>query len=333
MTEQAPPGSSTTPVPDVFVPTYRMLRLGMAGMAFAILLSVVVQTLDQDCPLTSISAYWYTSSRTIFVSCLVAISICLLALRGGTWTENLLLNLAGVLAPLVAIVPTGLGQSEDLACLSLSGRPPLPTADIDNGMIVFTALAVIGLVVTWISSNATVAREVRRRGKGLNRRERLARTIGLGLGASLALGPAAWRVADEESFGHGAHFTAAIAMFTCMVLVVAFRTRRLSRVSAIWDIYRDDSVEASMTRAGAALYSVTYGIIAAVMGFTIVGAIVLLVFDLWAFTVISAEALLLGLFMLFWCIQSRQLQDIAVHACSSEVVGEQRQDMRIRHLA
>src|SRR5690349_9423078 len=54
----------------------------------------------------SISAYQYTPVRGFFVGVTFALGICLICLRGSTEIEDALLNIAGMLAPVVALVPT-----------------------------------------------------------------------------------------------------------------------------------------------------------------------------------------------------------------------------------
>jgi hypothetical protein len=93
---------------------------------------------DADCVQTSISAYYYTHAQAVFVGALVAIGTCLICLRGSTDHEDVLLNVAGMLAPVVAIVPT----PEAGDCASLPGVPEDSTPNIENNI---TALLVIGL--------------------------------------------------------------------------------------------------------------------------------------------------------------------------------------------
>ena len=56
--------------------------------------------------LTSISDYYYTPVRSLFVGALIGVAACMIALRGNTDTEDKLLNLRGMLAPAVAFIPT-----------------------------------------------------------------------------------------------------------------------------------------------------------------------------------------------------------------------------------
>lgn len=67
----------------------------------------------------SISAYYHTPLRDLFVGMLFIVGACLFAYQGYTRRENWLLNLAGVLAFCVALVPTGLTcDPGDAACLA-----------------------------------------------------------------------------------------------------------------------------------------------------------------------------------------------------------------------
>lgn len=73
------------------------------------LVSVVIERSRATCWGESISGYYYTPSRNVFVGALVVIGVSLIAIKGSTDREDVLLNLAGVLAPIVAFVPTTLG--------------------------------------------------------------------------------------------------------------------------------------------------------------------------------------------------------------------------------
>ncbi|PRC49105.1 hypothetical protein C6A85_76445, partial [Mycobacterium sp. ITM-2017-0098] len=56
--------------------------------------------------LTSISAYYYSAAQAVFVSSLCALGILLIAYAGSTNSEDELLKLAGLMAFVVAFVPT-----------------------------------------------------------------------------------------------------------------------------------------------------------------------------------------------------------------------------------
>ena len=89
--------------------SYVLQRKGMAwlGLAFPaafLLSSVVGRTAFQD----SISDYYWTLGleRNFFVGALFSIGAFLYLYKGASWAEDRLLDLAGVLAILVAFVPT-----------------------------------------------------------------------------------------------------------------------------------------------------------------------------------------------------------------------------------
>lgn len=94
---------------DYIVQTYFVLRVVIAGGALVLPVALLMWVaVDPDLAMmASISASYYTPARSLFVGTLVAIGVALVAYRGYTPGENLLLNAAGCLAIVVALVPTG----------------------------------------------------------------------------------------------------------------------------------------------------------------------------------------------------------------------------------
>jgi hypothetical protein len=95
--------------------TYSLLRIGMAGIGilFPLILwwvGVFVGVKLQG----SISAYYHTPMRDVFVGSLFAIGVFLYFYKGVTNQENIALNFAGVFAVLVALLPTA--APPDLQC-------------------------------------------------------------------------------------------------------------------------------------------------------------------------------------------------------------------------
>ena len=95
--------------------TYYGLRVGLAaiGIALPILVLVVGGVLHDVWLEPSISAYYHTkpkllwfTTRDIFVGGLLAVAACLYLYKGFSNKENIALNLAGVFAALVALLPT-----------------------------------------------------------------------------------------------------------------------------------------------------------------------------------------------------------------------------------
>lgn len=90
------------------VETYFVLRMVIAGGALVLPPALLLwAAIDPDVPVAdSLSAFYYTPARGLFVGTLVAIGVALVAYRGYTRGENRLLNAAGALAVVVALAPT-----------------------------------------------------------------------------------------------------------------------------------------------------------------------------------------------------------------------------------
>lgn len=104
-----PVGPGFRPGHDVAsIKTYRYLRLGMLAAVAALTYSILEARFAHgvNCFLGSISGYYYTPVRTVFVGVMVAIGLALLVIKGTTVIEDACLSLAGVLAPVVAFIPT-----------------------------------------------------------------------------------------------------------------------------------------------------------------------------------------------------------------------------------
>src|SRR5262245_9855540 len=106
--------------------TYIVLRYGMAGLAILLpLLLWIGGHVLAGLPLQgSMSAYYHAGGgalRDEFVGILFAVAACLCLYRGFTTLENAALNLAGVLAALVAIFPMTWGCVTDCPRWTLHG--------------------------------------------------------------------------------------------------------------------------------------------------------------------------------------------------------------------
>ncbi|MDR7184886.1 FtsH-binding integral membrane protein [Microbacterium trichothecenolyticum] len=128
--------------------TYRYLRIGLAGTVIAIFVAIA-QAATTYGWLTSISDYFYTPARDVFVGALIAVSLALFALSG-RGSERALLDAAALFAPLIALVPTtlapGVVPGVDVPC---TGRcfPPAFEADVANGVVVYLVLGILLLLV------------------------------------------------------------------------------------------------------------------------------------------------------------------------------------------
>lgn len=126
--------------------TYRALRMGVVAAALLLMISLVGEIIRTGgLQLTSISASFYSPVRNIFVGVLVATGMALIAIMGREKSEDGALNLAGMLAPTVGLLPTTVGPSAPGACRDgIAKCIPITTlADVENNV---SALLVLGLI-------------------------------------------------------------------------------------------------------------------------------------------------------------------------------------------
>jgi hypothetical protein len=264
------------------VKTYRYVRLAMIALVVSLAASVAVERLkvDPGCFQHSISAYYYTPVRGMFVGGLLGISVCLVALRGNNDLEDALLNLAGMLAPVVALVPT----PNQGGCSSSPGAGGDRTANVFNNMTALFVLGAVGLVATvWL----------------LVRQEAPPRAHWVGVASAIVLWGAAVLVFAfaRDFFLRNAHYAAAITMFAAILGVVVrnalgFHRKQLARGEPTPPPYGNRyAVIAGLMLAGAggmAAWNLTVG---------------------WDHAVLFIESWLIALFAAFWAIQTEELWD------------------------
>jgi hypothetical protein len=148
--------------PKEAVTTYRYLRITMAILV--VLLGSAVGLLilgpDKTCWLGSISAYYYTAARAVFVACLCAIGACMIAYQGNGRWEDFALNVSGSLAFVVAFIPTPLKELAVQPTVITCGRSNVPTKDqleraVNNNLVALMIAAIVAvLVIAWFRSRA-----------------------------------------------------------------------------------------------------------------------------------------------------------------------------------
>lgn len=270
------------------VTTYRYLRVAIPILVVVLSASVVHQvfTADPNCWLGSISAYYYTAVRAVFVATLCAIGTSLIVLRGNTDREDLVLDVTGFLAYLVAFIPTPLADLV-VPAEPTCGRSNVPSeeqlvAAIDNNLTaVLVGAAATLLVLVWFQWAGRVA------GDG-------ELTVATVLFAVLVVG--VWWLfwTERELVRDWGHLAAAVVMFAGIVLVVAMNafTRR----------WLDPQ-----SRPARAPYRGLYRIILALMVLTVVVLGPLALLGVVDHAVFWLEALLIVLFGLFWVVQTQEL--------------------------
>ncbi|MEM9517167.1 MAG: hypothetical protein AAGA42_20130 [Actinomycetota bacterium] len=184
------------------VATYRYLRLAIVVVLTALIASVLIERANAPCWLGSLSAYYYTPVQPIFVGALISIGVSFVAIKGSSTAEDIALNVAGVVAPIVAIVPTDRPRQ---VCASSELTLGDERAFINNNVV---ALIIAGAVAIGIGWWAT------RRSRG--QRPEFSSIVGLGVALVMLVGGAAWYWLDDDSFFSRAHGVAAVVMFLAL---------------------------------------------------------------------------------------------------------------------
>ena len=96
------------PLDAELIVSYLTLRkaVGYLGLLMPILVRLGARYFEQIPSNTSISAYYYTSMRDVFVGTLAAIGVFLFCYRGPDTQDNVLTNIAGACAVAIGLLPT-----------------------------------------------------------------------------------------------------------------------------------------------------------------------------------------------------------------------------------
>lgn len=280
------------------VKTYNYLRIALAALVLLLFLSVGVEAAAAGwCLQPSISAYFYTPVGPVLIGVLVTMGACLVALKGNTDEEDVLMNLAGMLAPVVAFVPTPAAGR----CLSTApATPDIPSTVANN----LPALLVTGGVVAVVA--VALQRRERVRAPTAHGTSRWNR-VGVALTATLLGGGAVWFVADRDSFLARGHDAAAVPMFLAVVAVVWFNAQ---------DVERTVRRQASAPPGGRGTmppsrgrYVPVYRVIAVGMLGALVATVVTSLLTRSTSLVFWVEVVLITLFAVFWVVQTVELWD------------------------
>lgn len=205
-------------VPEDFaVKSYRYLRLAIVVVVTSLLVSLLLEASNVPCWQGSISAYYYTPVRAIFVTALVVIGVNFIVIKGRTTLEDVLLNLAGVLAPIVALVPTS-PSSPTCSSVNVSIDPVEPF--IHNNVLSFA----IGGAVAIAIAIAVASLKGRDGNSGFTR----GAIAGLLFGVALLGAGVGWYYIDRSTFLERAHGFAAVAMFVALGVVILVNALRVT---------------------------------------------------------------------------------------------------------
>lgn len=268
------------PLPDPAleaIKTWRYLRLAMIVLVAGLAASVLYEhaQVASRCWQRSLSAYYYTPVRSVFVGALVAIGVGLIALKGNTDWEDLLLNLAGACAPVVAFVP----YSHPGTCGSVLTTAAERNADVANNVVALLASGGVALLL--LGGLALAGR--------WEATSRISRTGIVGFGVIVVLYAAtalAFALARPQFTTYG-HTVAAIAMFAFVYANVW-----LNAVNLYFSDHRR-----VLNR---------YTVIGILMTAAILATIALGLAH-WPYAVLEIETSLILLFALFWALQTAEL--------------------------
>jgi hypothetical protein len=261
---------------DFFLDTYRYLRGGMAVMIVMLGASVIGERLTATCWQGSISAYYYTSAHAVFIAALCAIGAQLIVYKGSTDTEDALLDLAGTLAFVVALVPT---QLPERLCGQSQPAVKSPLAVTNNIWAVIIALATAQVVSWWLYRRA-----------GGHHRSLLGEITVWALRLVIGVGLVDF-IVFRDSFYDNAHGVAAAIMFIAIIITVVITAFLVSKQQS--------------PHKGA--YQRAYQIVAVLMGLTLLLVIAVHLAWGWNHWVIALEAALILEFAAYWVIQTVEL--------------------------
>jgi hypothetical protein len=219
---------------DTWLRSYRYVRIAMVGLLVGLGVAVGFQSWRQDGLLDSVSAYYYTPAQGMFVGALVGLGACMIALRGTTDLEDVLLNAGGMLAPIVAVVPTSRDDDYETAlakcreqggplltgldCPSVQALYAATRANVENNMVALLTIGGLGIV-------ATVLFALRDRRSAGPRPGRTA-WIGMAVAGGVYLVTLAAFAVSLDWFVRHAHYIAAVGLLGCIFLVALANRRR-----------------------------------------------------------------------------------------------------------
>jgi hypothetical protein len=268
---------------DTALDTYRYLRGGIPVMLLMLAAALVIERARATCWQTSISAYYFTSAHGVFIGTGCVVGTLLIVYKGSRDTEDVLLNLAGTVAFVVAFVPTS--------------RPVLLCSDSDMGIGTVTDATVIESV--WAVVVALVVARVaswwmyRRTGTGRDRSP-LGEVAVWVQRAVLAVGVVTL-IFVPEWFVTNAHGIAAVTLFVAFIVTVlinAFLAGRQDEQKCPHNL----------------VYHRVYQAISLAMALTLVAAVAAhLLLDGFNHVVLVVEVALIAEFGAYWLVQTVEL--------------------------
>lgn len=286
-------GTVLTKDQDHAILTYRYLRLAIISVVLALLVSVLLERAHATCWQESISSYYYTPVHSIFIVALGVIGVALISIRGGTTPIEVLLNQAGFLAPVVALVPTGWSSSNCPSNLSNASKATI--AHLLNGNTFFAKFSSNNLLAYIIGAFsavvlAKVAAWTAKKSHRIPPKELEVPALGI---SGIIVGGYIWREVRPASFNAHAHGYAALLMFALVGVAIL-----LTGLQGL--------------RTGKTRYVILYFTCAGVMagGFLVIFIVGRLM--TWHHQVLLLEGIEATAFVVFWFFQTIELWDIGL---------------------
>src|SRR5215211_2059598 len=324
---------------DTIKKSYRYLRLAMVGLLLCVAAAVLYQSWRQGDLLGSVSAYYYTPAQAFFVGGLIGLGACMIALRGMNTVEDFALNLAGVFAAIVAIVPTGRSDYEaallacqkadtpllaELDCPTVQALADATRANVDNNLFALLAVGAIALLTSLVVAWRDRTLKPQADGDAKKTTKSFLLGFGVALGLWLAVLIARW-VSLEWMIGNG-HWIAAVLLFLCIFVVAVANARRVQKEesekrSGGRRVQKEESEKQSGVGPSAKQESLEaareliamrprddrrYVLIARLM--LLVAAVTIALWGFTDFSLFWVEASVFLLFMTFWTVQTFELE-------------------------
>lgn len=270
---------------DTSLDTYRYLRGSIPIMLVMLGAAVVTEWAGSRSLQTSISAYYFTAVHAVFIAALCAIGALLIVYKGLKPTEDILLNLAGVLAFIVAFVPTSRPASPTSEPVLPRTASDLPVEAVTNAAVIANVSAV---VIALLVARAASWWMYRRTGTG-RKLEPIAKKAAWLQRAVLAVGLVALIFKPDWFVSH-AHGIAAVVMFSAIIATVFLTAFMADKV---------------VPSANPPLYHRIYQRTAIAMVVTLIAAVVVhFALDNFNHIVLVVEVVLIVEFGVYWAVQT-----------------------------
>ena len=270
--------------------TYKYLRVTMSAPAVLLLGTMIIDAGSSGWHVeTSISGYYGTTVRDVFVGAMIATALCMIVYQGTSRLEDYSLNLMGFFAVFVALVPTNL--AETLASLPEGDRTTL-LQGLRGSLWAALGTFLIFAIIDHKKVRSEFWRELFRESGSWTKAAVLLTTLVTVLLICLVL----WRLFEHDAYAW-IHNYAAVALVVCLGVAVASHGWPTKAASG------DETVASINGGAGTGMYRL---IVLLMVLAGIAFAVAKLALD-WAHSVIAIEIAEIVLFYWFWSLETKRL--------------------------